>query len=139
MADIEKVLKGLECCRNGFCFACPYNDGVDDNVDCKQKWADDAIAILKFQQPRVLTAGEIRSLSGCPAWRETKNSRQKLYQGWVLLYEIQTGMGITGERFGITEPNGRMSWYRIDDYGKTWRCWSARPTDEQRKAVAWSE
>lgn len=139
MADIEKVLKGLECCRNGFCFACPYNDGVDDNVDCKQKWADDAIAILKFQQPRVLTAGEIRSLSNCPVWRETKNSRQNLYQGWVLLYEIQKGMGITGERFGMAEPNGRVSWFKTDDYSKTWRCWSSRPTDEQRKAAAWDE
>ena len=77
MADYEKAIKGLECCRNGFCFACPYNDGIDDNVDCKQIWADDALALLKSQQPRVLTVDGIRTLSGCPVWRETKNSRQK--------------------------------------------------------------
>ena len=52
MADLEKVLKGLKCCRNGFCFACPYNDVVDDNVDCKQKWADDALALLKAYKRR---------------------------------------------------------------------------------------
>lgn len=23
------------------------------------------------------------------------------------------------------------------DYGKTWRCWARRPTDEERKAVPW--
>lgn len=51
MPDREKVIKGLECCRNGFCFACPYNDGVDGNVDCKQKWADDALELLKAQTP----------------------------------------------------------------------------------------
>jgi len=51
MADQEKVIKGLTCCRNGFCFSCPYNDGVDGNVDCKQKWADDALELLKAQEP----------------------------------------------------------------------------------------
>lgn len=24
-------------------------------------------------------------------------------------------------------------------YGKTWRCWSSRPTDEQREATPWTE
>lgn len=26
-------------------------------------------------------------------------------------------------------------WMRWDDYGITWRCWTSRPTDEQREAV----
>ena len=26
-----------------------------------------------------------------------------------------------------------------DNYGKTWRCWTARPTDEQREEVKWYE
>lgn len=50
MADREKVIKGLECCRRGFCFSCPYNDGVDENVECKQRWADDALSLLKAQE-----------------------------------------------------------------------------------------
>ena len=54
MPDLETVINGLECCRRGFCFACPYNDGVDENTDCKQKWADDALALLK-QQAQDLT------------------------------------------------------------------------------------
>lgn len=49
--DRDKVIKGLTCCRNGFCFACPYNDGVDGNVDCKQKWADDVIELLTPVKP----------------------------------------------------------------------------------------
>lgn len=48
----EKVIKGLECCRRGFCFSCPYNDGVDENVECKQRWADDAISLLKAQEQK---------------------------------------------------------------------------------------
>ena len=31
---------------------------------------------------------------------------------------------------------GTFSW-ETEDYGKTWRCWTARPTDEQREAVKW--
>ena len=27
--------------------------------------------------------------------------------------------------------------YDIKDYGKTWRCWASRPTDEERSAAAW--
>ena len=27
--------------------------------------------------------------------------------------------------------------YIPEDYGKTWRCWTSRPTDEQREAVKW--
>ena len=26
-----------------------------------------------------------------------------------------------------------------DDYGKTWRCWSRRPTELERKAAKWDE
>lgn len=54
MPDREKVIKGLECCRRGFCFACPYNDGIVESTECKQRWADDALALLKAQEPRVV-------------------------------------------------------------------------------------
>lgn len=27
--------------------------------------------------------------------------------------------------------------YEIENYGKTWRCWASRPTDEEREAAAW--
>ena len=30
-------------------------------------------------------------------------------------------------------------WAELKQYGKTWRCWTAKPTDGQRKAVAWVE
>ena len=30
-------------------------------------------------------------------------------------------------------------WYLSKDYGETWRCWTARPTDEQREAAKWDD
>ena len=50
-ADLSMAIKGLECCRRGFCFACPYNDGIEENTDCKQRWADDGLFLLKAQEP----------------------------------------------------------------------------------------
>jgi hypothetical protein len=50
---------------------------------------------------------------------------------------VQKGMGITGERLGMADPSGRMHWYKLDDYGRTWRVWDSVPPDEQREAVKW--
>ena len=27
--------------------------------------------------------------------------------------------------------------YTVESYGKTWRCWAEKPTDEERKAAEW--
>ena len=36
----------------------------------------------------------------------------------------------------LTSAAGRTK-YDIANYGKTWRCWASRPTDEEREAAAW--
>ena len=29
--------------------------------------------------------------------------------------------------------------YTVENYGKTWRCWAEKPTEEERKAAEWDE
>ena len=99
----------------------------------------DAEPTIRPDEPRVMTLDEIGNALKMPIWKETKSAHKDLYTGWVLAYDIQKGLGITGTRLGMAEPNGRVVWYRLDDYGRKWRCWTAEPTDEQRKAVAWDE
>ena len=101
---------------------------------------EEAIELLKAQEPRVLTVEEVRDkqIKATPVWKETKSRNKGLYVGWVLVYEVQTGQGITGDCLGMAEPSGRMVWYKLGDYGKTWRCWYGKPTDEQREKVAWN-
>lgn len=145
MSDREKIIKGLECChvqRNGvppLCEDCPYMNPMEGTCDALDELLGDALTLLKAQEPRVMTLEELAGAQKTPVWRETKRAHKDLYNGWMLAYDIQRGQGITGMRQGMTEPNGRVGWYKLDDYGKTWRCWTARPTDEQREAVKWDD
>ena len=84
-----------------------------------------------------MTLEDARKTMRSPAWLETKSRSEMLYVGWVLLYDIQKGLGITGERLGMTDPSRRVHWYKLGDYGVTWRLWTSRPTDEQREATPW--
>ena len=133
MPDREKVIKGLEQ------FISDFKPYCGNEADWGRVF--DALALLKEREPRVLTLEEVRDkqIKATPVWKETKSRNKGLYVGWVLAYEVQTGQGITGDCLGMAEPSGRMVWYKLGDYGKTWRCWSAKPTDEQRKAVEWDD
>lgn len=92
---------------------------------------------LIAQESRVITLEKVRNLTRFPVWLDVKSTHKDLYRGWVLAYMVQKGMGITGERLGMTDPSGRMHWYKLDDYGRTWRVWDSVPHDEQREAVKW--
>lgn len=77
----------------------------------------------------------IDSVKG-PVWFEGRSER--VYRGWALVYDVQEGMGITGVRVGITEPGHITIWPSTELYGSKWRCWTSRPTDEQREATPWN-
>jgi hypothetical protein len=141
MIDREKVICDLQILRT-WCAVDPiYGIGLTCR-ECEKAvgWLDDVLELLKAQEPRVLTLEEVRSkqTKAIPVWKETKSKNKALYAGWVLAYEVQTGQGITGDCLGMAEPSGRMVWYKLSDYGKTWRCWNKRPTEEQREAVKWN-
>ena len=138
MPDRERVIKGLESCigfGDNYCDVCPYSL---NEFECdREKLKADALALLKAQEPHVMTLEEIGSALKMPLWKETKRVHKDLYTGWVLAYDIQKGLGITGTRLGMSEPSGRVVWYSLDDYGKTWRCWTPEPTEKQRESVKW--
>lgn len=85
------------------------------------------VSLLKEMQPRVLTYDEAvdvdcvwyENIDGvlCPARiKPDASGNYKVYR----LYECDC--------------------YECEDvYGEGWRCWSSKPTEEQRKAVEWDE
>ena len=128
MPDREKVIKGLEVCtsRPCYCTDCPYK--ANCYLD-SQEVMEDALILLKEQEPRVLTLEEVKAFDYDYCYLEEERSPGKEYRTVCGRHKVTC----------ITWPSiTQMRIVRKDDtYGKTWRCWSAKPTDEQRKAVKW--
>ena len=130
MADREKVIKALQIhadgcgCRSHYCDAmdCPYRYG-DESCDIEEMCRD-ALALLKEQETRVMTVDEVGSwvmidrVDRAPIVVEVRNR----FIAWI----------ISDEYYDLPECN-----LSSEFYGKTWRCWTTRPTDEQRKTVKW--
>lgn len=136
----EKVITGLECCvlrdpdDKRQCDDCPYRhpDGVITNSPCVNGLMGNALSLLKAQEPRVFDADEI-VLSAEPSkwlWVERK--------GDYCAEAFKAGKTISGLiAFDSETPGAFLYCERPDEYGKTWRCWTSRPTDEQREEVNW--
>lgn len=138
MQTREQVIEGL---NDIHAVACGLGDDQCylNSIGIKQLQTliNDATELLKVQEPQVLSVEAVRRLTRIPVWLDVKSTHKDLYRGWVLAYMVQKGMVITGERLGMTDPSGRMHWYKLDDYGRTWRVWDSVPPDAQREAVAW--
>ena len=94
-----------------------------------------AIDALKAQEPRVMTLEEARKLRADDVvWLEDKDkpkvipaifrNRHLWPHSAVMVLNFMRGDGVK-----VTAGE--------DDYGERWRCWTSRPTDEQRQAVKW--
>ena len=129
MTDAEQecsIIEGLEYCKNKrrydkSCAKCPYA-GLGCAIDA-------AIVKLKAQEQRVMTLEEVQ-VSINPVWLEGGIAGGT----WAM-------MPITREYSIEFVANGVYTIYpafAISEYGKTWRCWTSRPTDAQREATSWN-
>ena len=106
----DEIIKGLEHCANGICNECPY---IYDcwTTECNPA-ARDALALLKAQEPRVMTLDEAKS---------------------AYVVEYRSGK--------MREVGSALLDLNVDplnaEYGKIYRVWTSRPTDEQREAIPW--
>ena len=138
MDKLEKVIKGLEHLHdNSGCIAvydndcgcCPYKS-VNGCVDQIIK---DALELLKAQEPRVMTLeeAEVNMKDGPFIIFEVRDSTGTEVDFGVLVddcYEMSEGSVLTVADF----------WMMKDVYGKRFRLWTSRPTDEQREAIPWN-
>ena len=138
MTDREKVIRGLAACNrkinNGSdCENCPYYDD-EDTVElpfgiCNiQDMFDDALALLKEQEPRVIPLSELLTFDA--KWQfntppylctEEIDTKRMWWRSWRDIYLSIRCEGTMGS----------------NNYGTEWRCWTFHPTEEQRKAAAW--
>ena len=130
MMDREKVISRLRIIWT-WASVGPSIEGrcLEDIV----RWLDDAIALLKAQEPRVMTWEEAQANvnEGPFIIMEVRDSTGTEIDYGVLVgdsYEMSEGSLLTVCEFGLLK----------DDYGKRFRCWTSRPTDEQREAIPWN-
>ena len=136
--DRDKVIKGMECCIdyaqrvkdliNGVpCDGCPYvalKPIAVGQGDCIDSLFKDALALLKAQEPRVMTAADFDnnpntdSQGFLPAWIEYRRDDE-----W-------------GEYWA--DDDDEWTSVRADNFeGYGYRCWTSRPTKAEREAVKW--
>lgn len=145
MIDREKVLNGLECLadENSACHSdCPYFTDREDGGFCFRKMAYDALELLKEQEAKILTFDELKestymkwhSKHGC-LWLETKFGC--LAPG---LFDVKYGKLYRMNSIYLHPADGGdITWWDETYYQRTWRAWTAKPTDKQREEAKWDD
>ena len=132
MAELEKVIEHLKeiaeyfrGCRSNASFA----SKAENHFWELQNAASEAAELLKAQEPRVMTLKEIVSAE-C-VWVEYATSGNIII---ALPWDIE----LTDDTYNfIGMPNCFVEFRSL--YDQEWRCWTSRPTDEQRAATPWAE
>jgi hypothetical protein len=110
-----------------------YSDSeLSHGLTCDCEWwystaqkLKDALALLKEQEPRVMKVGEVRNwvnsdrVTREPVFIEMRSG----VCGWIIDDEVREIPGAEN----LTS----------DLYSRTWRCWTSRPTDTQRRTAMW--
>lgn len=149
MELFEKVEKGLECCNDGHkCKACPYGKHLDSTIGCAQNVMRDSLSLLHSQQARIKEL-EMVQTARVMTLEEVKNSEIVYFEDYADPDDsvepiIRPAVNVEVKNGGIVMLDSILwdegfTFNSDSDYGKTWRCWTARPTDEQREAIPWKK
>ncbi len=133
MRDRETILKWLRYCalespEHGCVESCPYLQLQDEseNAFCGDILMADALALLT---PRVLTVDEVREAD----FAYVQYDSGKTYPCMVTRAEEVVSHPHTSLSVECADAD---NW---DGYGRSWRCWSEKPTEKQMKEVPWDE
>lgn len=141
MAEIEKVVRGLECCceQHGgpeLCEQCPY---TNEPFPCGNAIMRDALALLKEQMPRVMTLEEAREAirdggEDVIFWEEKTSLNPHV---------LGIGLRMIDSEEIVFPNNDYVTFDALDDqkvvseYGSLFRLWSSRPSAEMMENTPW--
>ena len=129
MTDSEKIIKAIEKAKK------QSEQYALDRIVVPFKEADMILAMLKEQEPRVMTLLEIEQSEKCIVWFEDDQFNENTPYNYALVDGIDQRNGWI---WLSTIGNIRLQQRRdYENYGKRWRCWTKRPAEDQRKAVKW--
>ena len=134
MADRDSALRGLAEISEYMKARADIADivGVGKEKEIFDSWyraTEDALALLREQEPRVMTLEEVKAFDWDYCYLEEERLDGKEYRAVCGDYALTC----------ITWPcvTSMRIQHGDEKYGKKWRCWTHKPTDEQREAVKW--
>ena len=133
MDDREKVIRGLQ--ESAAYFRSSF-DAMYGTVACEKfrNWTDaieQAIALLKALEPRVMTYDELATFDGAFLIESSAISSQL---GWVFFFDTDT----KSDAIWVEGFDGERSVVYREDYGKYTRCWTSRPDEKRRAETPWN-
>lgn len=185
MTGLEKVVKGLECCMSekGCHSPCPYNGECEEGGYFYSKAIEDALALLKAQEPIEARLHLCESCAneypecdatvdgiefgsgvgndnviGCMAYVNRWKAQQPRVMtpdelddlrglGQAVYYEDRDVTARCQYVFFIASV-GEYAYIKcevytlakkVDEYGITWRCWTAKPDEKTRVETPWKD
>ena len=135
MPDIDRLIEAWEIFRDSnpyeICNGREFR-AIREPEYCMGQMIEDTIALLKEQKARVLTLDE--AAEDQEVWTEAKlRGTERIPLFISILWLTDDAKDFELELIGT----GRRAFMLAKEYGKTWRCWSSKPTDEQREAAKW--
>ena len=135
MVDREKVINGLEHCIGDNCSGDKWSKCEYSGHGCIDALLEDAIALYKAQEPRVMTLEEVQAFCvDDVVWLEDKG-KTNIIPGIVRNRHLWPHSATMVTNF--MRGDGCKVTADDDNYGKRWRCWTSKPSEEQRKAAEW--
>ena len=134
MPDREKV---EEWARDFKAYVDELNIARDDYRGIME-YIDDALALLREQDPRLMTLEEvIEHYSLPPVFVDDLSAQEDYLEDIAPLYfDFPVADSFAVHWRGYHSVSRYLDEWKAS-YGMKWRCWTARPTDEQREAVKW--
>ena len=133
MTDREKVILGIENCITTDSVTecrkteCPF---IACRESCLEWLLRSALSLLKAQEPRVMTLEEIKD--GESYWLSA--GKEFVPRPVICVHREDDARK---PYITFAWQFGTFSW-ELENYDKTWRCWTSRPTEEQRRATPWN-
>lgn len=135
MADLKNVIEHLQIIRTWAELDGKMGRGMEPKCCLRvAEWVDEALVVLKVQQPRVMTLEDIRVIyhrredhvwpfdTPPYLWVDTNSNTAHYWMSWSNVVDCLE------ERFPKYDP---------DYYGKTWRCWTTKPDEKVRAETPW--
>ena len=110
--------------------------GAGQYISIRCDVAREIVAMLKEQDPRVMTREELEDWDGAIFFEAFETD---MY--YALIENVEPTAGMDGEYVLVNVVPGehhRRIWGG-EHYGSIWRCWTSRPTPEQMRETKWEE